>query len=236
MVFTDQYAFCVFNQRDLRAQTGQGLCQFTTHRTTAQNRDAFGNRGKLFELVPQRVAGGKADVLEPGNVWNDRLRAGGDHDAAACEARWCLAGAGNFNRPRVENLGVAVAHIDPHGAITLWAVVRRDRCNHCADAAQHSRPVHFHGAYPYPIRLCHSGKVRHLGALNQGFAGYATHIQTIPAHGLGLDQSDFRLGAGCDQGADQAACAGTNHHHVAIKSRGALSTPRAQCAPLADFF
>ena len=148
-----------------------------------------------------------------------RLRSGGQDDAARVDALGRLAGAAQFHRPRINDIGIGLQHIHAHGAVTLRAVVRRDSGDDAAHTLHNGSKVHLHLPGRYAKAMCLPRLVRNPGTLNQGFAGHAATIETIAAHLARFHQSHASLRMRGHIGRDQTTRSGADDDQVVIKAR-----------------
>ena len=83
----------------------------------------------LLAQAPQRVAGQAADVVQPRQRRHQRLGTSGDDDAACAERVLAAIGETHAHLPRVDDLRLALQHLDAERAVAFDRIVRFDLLN-----------------------------------------------------------------------------------------------------------
>ena len=125
-VFSKQDARRHFHLRHLGAQACKGLGQFRTNRAAAQYHEALGQ----FTQIPHRVRSQRADFFNAGDRRHEGPRAGGDDDAARCQALGAAVLLGDVDLPGRDDFCAAVHHINPQFGVALGRVMGLDGLDH----------------------------------------------------------------------------------------------------------
>ena len=232
-VFANHDARRHLHLRHLGAQALKTLRQLAANGATTQNHNAPGNVVQLHELIPQRVAGHIAHVVDAWQRWHKGLRPGGDDDGAGGQRLLAAIVQRNLHRPRVHNFGVALQHLHAQAGVALHAVVRLDRGDNGMNALHHRFEAESGLCVGQAVPRAVLHLVRQLGAFDECLAGHAAVVEAVTTHLVGFNQRDFGFNRSGNVGRHQPTGPTTDHHQIAVKTFGFDGVPsRIHLAPL----
>ena len=119
-----------FHLRHPGTKAREALRQLATDRSTAEHDQPLRYLVEFCKLVPQGVAGEVTNLIEPRQRRHERMRPGGDDDAARGQAPRAAVVECNLHRPRINDACVALQHLHAQARVALDAVMRFDGANH----------------------------------------------------------------------------------------------------------